>query len=172
MLCWLARYANYYNWLYIHYLTKTTGSTCNVTINAPCSQSVNSYIYSTVSVGTFVNPTTTTTIISTNASKAALSIPVSTYIPNAPTKLDVLLLIDVTNTMFNNLLAPYATNFFSGIRGLVANCYFAVSTFTDEPLGTGCSVNDYPFRLHSPLSGDVVSSPHLVTHKMLILSFN
>lgn len=142
------------------------GSTCNVTINAPCSLSANSYIYSTTSVGTFVNPTTTTTVISPNASKAALPVPITTYVPNAPTKLDVLLLIDVTksitSTMFNYLLSGYASNFFSGVRGLVANSYFAVSTFTDEPGGAGCSANDYPFRLHSPLSADLVSN--ILTH--------
>lgn len=115
-------------------------------------------------------PTTTYAYISKSA-KNALSLKLALNLPTVPTKLDVLLLVDVTKSittaMFSFLIDTYAKTFFSNVRQLVTNSYFGVATFTDQPAGTGCSASDYPFRLHLPLSSDVVcvSLPQvLLTH--------
>jgi hypothetical protein len=137
-----------------------TGVFCNYTLNTPCNLTVNNYILSSVSLGANVNPSTTTTVITTNSAKAAISVPLTTNMPANPNKLDILLLMDVTKSittaMFTYLLTPYTKTFFANVRTLTTNSYFGVASFTDQPLGTGCSTSDYPFRLHSPLSGDEV----------------
>ena len=112
-------------------------------------------------MGANVNPSTTTTVITTNSAKAAISVPLTTNMPTTPNKLDILLLVDVsksiTTTMLTYLLSPYSKTFFANVRSLTLNSYFGVASFTDQALGTGCSSSDYAFRLHSPLSGDQVN---------------
>lgn len=158
----MARYTPLFVLPFKFYSHNFSGSNCSSPLNKPCDPNSPNYIVSNISTGLYVNPSTYYTYMSPG--KTALALKLNVDMSSAPTKLDVLLLVDVTKSitanMFSFLLENYAKTFFGNVRAQVTNSYFAVATFTDQPAGPGCSSQDYPFRLHLPLSSvQVPSSP-------------
>lgn len=107
------------------------GSKCDVAIR-PCNFTAPGYVRQMVNTtSSLVNPTFTTVLLT----NAVTQFNISTYLPAVPAKLDILILMDVSQTLslstLLNLQGVLAVNFVNLINPLATSLFVGLSTFSN-----------------------------------------